>query len=260
MALGAVWAGGIWLGALLLAAAAVMTLEWIGICLARGSSDNAWLPSPNPKAVVLLASVLLAALAATLGLLFPALVIAVTGTVSVLALTGVRRGLDDVILSFGVVYVALPIVSVMVLMGDNDYGLLSVFWVLAIVWATDSGAYAAGRLIGGAKLAPAISPNKTWAGLAGGVSAAVAVAIGMAALDLVDNTPRFVALSMAVSLFSQGGDLLESALKRHFDVKDSGTIIPGHGGALDRLDGLLMAFPAVACVQLVAGSGAFIWQ
>ena len=82
------------------------------------------MPSPNPKAVVLLASVLLAALAATLGFLFPALVIAVIGTVLVLALTGVKRGLDDVILSFGAIYIAVPIVSVMVIMSDNDYGLL----------------------------------------------------------------------------------------------------------------------------------------
>ena len=260
MALAAFWAGGIWLGALLLAAAGIMAVEWIGICLGQNLDNGAWSPSPNPKAVALLASVLLAAMAAAFGLLCPALVIAVIGTVLVLALTGARRGLDDVILSFGVVYVVIPIVAVMVLIGDNDYGLRSVFWVLAIVWATDSGAYAAGRLIGGDKLAPTISPSKTWSGLAGGVFAAVAVAIGMAALDLVASTPRLVGLSVVLCLVAQGGDLLESALKRRFDVKDSGTIIPGHGGALDRLDGLLAAFPAVACGYLVAGSGAFIWR
>ena len=260
MAVAAIWAGGIWLGALLLAAAGIMAMEWIGICFARDPDSGAWSPTPNPKAMALMASVLLAAMAAIFGFLFPALVIAVIGTVLVLALTGARRGLDDVILSLGVVYVVIPIVAVMAILGDDDNGLRSIFWVLAVVWATDSGAYVAGRLIGGAKLAPAISPNKTWAGLAGGVSAAVAVAMGMAAFDLAASTPRLVGLSVVLSLVAQGGDLLESALKRHFDVKDSGTIIPGHGGALDRLDGLLAAFPAVACGYLVAGSGAFIWR
>jgi len=117
-----------------------------------------------------------------------------------------------------------------------------VFWLLAVVWATDIGAYFAGRGIGGPRLAPMVSPNKTWAGLIGGMAAAAAVGLAAAlVLDWPLWPPVFGGALLAV--VAQGGDLLESWCKRKFGVKDSSHIIPGHGGILDRVDGLLSVFP-----------------
>jgi phosphatidate cytidylyltransferase len=237
-----------------------MAKEWIDICYARATEGSVWSPSPKPAAMVMLAVVVMSAIAATLDLLGPALMIAGFGALLVLVLTAMKRGLNDLIFALGALYIAVPISALILIAADDDQGLQTVFWVLAIVWATDSVAYAAGRIIGGPKLAPMISPNKTWSGLIGGLTGAALVGLGAGYFDLVGHLPRFILLCLALSLVAQGGDLLESMIKRHFDVKDSGTIIPGHGGVLDRLDSLIVAFPAVACVYLLAGSGDFIWR
>ena len=116
-------------------------------------------------------------------------------------------------------------------------GSAGIFFLLAVVWCSDIGAYAAGRLIGGPRLAPAISPGKTWSGAVGGLAAAVlggAIVAGSTGLPIL-----WTAVPLGVA--SQLGDLGESALKRHYHVKDSGTLLPGHGGLLDRVDGLLAA-------------------
>ena len=156
--------------------------------------------------------------------------------------------------AIGMSYIGLPCIALIWLRRNPEGGLAVVLWLFAVVWATDIGAYAAGRLIGGPKLAPAISPNKTWAGLAGGMLAAALV--GLLAVLLGGGTPALdlVLASVALSLVSQAGDLMESAFKRHFGAKDAGRLIPGHGGALDRLDGMLFAAPAVvALVVFVEG-------
>jgi phosphatidate cytidylyltransferase len=112
-----------------------------------------------------------------------------------------------------------------------------VFWLMLVTWATDIFAYFAGRSIGGPKLAPRISPNKTWAGLGGGIAGA---AVGGAIVAwLLGLEPIFYFAGGPLGLIAQGGDLYESWIKRRAGVKDSGTILPGHGGVLDRLDGLL---------------------
>ena len=129
-----------------------------------------------------------------------------------------------------------------------------------MVWATDVGAYFAGRGIGGPRLAPRISPNKTWAGLAGGIAAAALVGMITAyAIGLPDRM-MLVSFSALLSIIAQGGDLIESIVKRHFGVKDSGRLIPGHGGVLDRLDGLMTAAPAVAAAALVSGEEVLAWR
>src|SRR5579871_2840014 len=131
---------------------------------------------------------------------------------------------------------------------------------VAVVWATDIGAYAAGRSIGGPRLAPRLSPRKTWAGLAGGVLSA-ALAGGAAALLLAVPAPLLlVALSAGLAIVAQLGDLAESLAKRRFGVKDSSGLIPGHGGVLDRLDGLLAVVPAVALLTLASGRGVLAWH
>jgi phosphatidate cytidylyltransferase len=125
-----------------------------------------------------------------------------------------------------------------------DYGLDLLAWLVLVVVVTDIGAYIAGRSIGGPKLAPTISPNKTWAGLLGGMTAAVlaTVACGLWADDL---TGEILVAAALISAIAQMGDLSESWAKRRAGVKDAGSLIPGHGGVLDRLDGFLTATPAL---------------
>lgn len=139
-------------------------------------------------------------------------------------------------------------------------GLLNVLFVLVIVWSSDIGAYIAGRLIGGPKLAPAISPGKTWSGAVGGLLAAVAVGLAVSQAVRPGPLPHAVVVAAFLSVASQLGDLLESAAKRHFGVKDSSRIIPGHGGLFDRLDGVLAAAPVAALLELVIGPGVELWR
>ncbi|HEM5030820.1 TPA: phosphatidate cytidylyltransferase [Streptococcus suis] len=125
-------------------------------------------------------------------------------------------------------------------------GLNKVFFALCLVWATDIGAYLIGRQIGRRKLLPKVSPNKTVEGFVGGILSAVVVAIIFLIVDkslLAGYSFGMMLLVVIFSIFSQFGDLVESAIKRHFGVKDSGKIIPGHGGILDRFDGMIFVFP-----------------
>ncbi|RJS62217.1 phosphatidate cytidylyltransferase [Bacillus sp. PK3_68] len=134
----------------------------------------------------------------------------------------------------------------------REAGAIFVFFALLITWATDSGAYFVGRSLGKRKLWPEISPNKTVEGSVGGIFAAVIVALIIALLADMD-IPLFKLLiaTAVLSVFGQLGDLAESALKRHYEVKDSGTLLPGHGGILDRTDSWLFVFPLVHLLHLV---------
>ncbi len=152
-------------------------------------------------------------------------------------------------LGAGAVYVGLPVLALLMLR-DWPNGLLLAFWAMALVWACDIGAYFAGRTIGGPKLMPSVSPNKTWAGLFGGVSAAAVFGLVLTSWGL----PMLLALATPVlAVLAQAGDLYESHLKRRAGVKDSGTILPGHGGVLDRLDGLVPVAPVAALLVLIQG-------
>lgn len=156
----------------------------------------------------------------------------------------------------GVLYAAALALPVVVLRLDPLFGLLAIIWLLAVVWTSDIAAYFCGRLIGGPKLWPRVSPNKTWSGALGG--AFFAVGAGMLTLWLAGVTSALLAAPAAflVSVVSQAGDLFESAMKRHFGVKDSSQLIPGHGGLMDRVDALITA-AAVAClIGLIRNSSA----
>jgi len=148
---------------------------------------------------------------------------------------------------WGFVYLALPAFALLVL--SWVYAGL-VFWVMVVTWATDIFAYFAGRAIGGPKLAPKVSPNKTWAGLVGGVIGAGLAGWGIA--WLFDLGFPFQWLGAPMAVLAQAGDLYESWVKRRAGVKDSGTLLPGHGGVLDRLDGLL---PVALATLLILMSG-----
>ena len=164
----------------------------------------------------------------------------------------------------GVYYAGLPAVALVWLRTDPNYGWFAILFLFVIVWTTDSAAYAFGRMIGGPKLAPRISPGKTWAGLAGGVATA-SVASVVFAYFLGGTSYAILGLIGAVlSLVSQLGDLAESAIKRLFGFKDTSNLIPGHGGVLDRMDGLVAAAFTASLVAWAVnpaqpGAGLLIW-
>ena len=158
---------------------------------------------------------------------------------------------------------AAEIASVLVRL-DQTWGLAALMLILLVVWVTDIGGYFAGRGIGGPKLWPRISPKKTWAGAIGGFAASLVVAGGFAAAGLGKTGPMLL-MGAALSIASQLGDLLESAVKRRFGVKDSSHIIPGHGGLMDRLDGFVAAvvmaaiFGVLRCGVDGVGRGLMVW-
>jgi phosphatidate cytidylyltransferase len=159
----------------------------------------------------------------------------------------------------GFLYVSVPCFAIIDLRADPIVGLPQILWIVALVIAADTGAYIAGRSIGGPKLAPRISPNKTWAGLGGAVvSAAVVGAITALLMDL-PSVATLTVVSGGLGIVAQAGDLAESAFKRHFGVKDASNIIPGHGGALDRVDGLIAVAAAVAGINYLIGSSVLTW-
>ncbi|MEI3853718.1 MULTISPECIES: phosphatidate cytidylyltransferase [Ensifer] len=149
----------------------------------------------------------------------------------------------------GIAYAGLTGISLAALRGADDLGLIATLFVFAVVWATDIFAYFTGRAIGGPKLAPRISPGKTWSGAIGGTICGIlaGVAVFMAYFSLQDLRIPIIALVLSVA--SQVGDLFESFIKRRFGVKDSSRLIPGHGGVMDRVDGLI--FACVAALILV---------
>lgn len=164
----------------------------------------------------------------------------------------------------GLFYVSLPTISLLTLRQDQTYGFEAVLYVFLVVWATDTAAYFAGRYFGGKKLAPAISPGKTWSGAIGGTFAGLLTG-ALLAISLNSEPVILALIGLLLSVVAQAGDLAESAIKRHFGVKDSGNLIPGHGGVLDRLDGIVTASVAAALIGGLhnfasPGQGLLIWS
>lgn len=154
--------------------------------------------------------------------------------------------------ALGAPYLSLSLAALWVLQGES-FGRELTVCLFLMVWAVDCGAYFAGRLIGGPKLAPRWSPNKTWAGLLGGMVAAGLVGWMWAGYAGAQVPWAALLIGLCTGLVAQGGDLAESVMKRAFNVKDSGQILPGHGGMLDRIDGLLLALPVFALFQATLG-------
>jgi phosphatidate cytidylyltransferase len=163
----------------------------------------------------------------------------------------------------GVAYAALPAFALVWLRSDPTLGLAAMLFLLAVSWTTDTASYAAGRLIGGPKLAPIISPKKTWSGLTIGTIAPAIVGYATSLLLKDSSGFRLALVSIAIAAFCQLGDLSESAAKRKFGTKDMSQLIPGHGGLLDRIDGLLFASLAAALIALrdpsSPGRGLLMW-
>ncbi|WP_441279645.1 phosphatidate cytidylyltransferase [Tardiphaga sp. 172_B4_N1_3] len=167
-------------------------------------------------------------------------------------------------IGLGVVYALAAFAASIVVRLDPVWGFSALMFILLVVWMTDIGGYFAGRGIGGPKLWPRVSPKKTWAGAIGGFVLSLAVAAGFAMNGLGRLLPLLM-VATVLTVLSQLGDLFESAVKRKFGVKDSGQIIPGHGGLLDRLDGYVFAVVAAAVIGLLRGGadgvgrGLMVW-
>jgi phosphatidate cytidylyltransferase len=248
VAVGVTWLGGWAFAAVWCAAGVVMAAEWIGLAASRPC---------RPLVLAAGAGLVCLAIVTRTGPWPAAPVLVVGATLIVLAFLGAST--RDRLWAVGGLAYAVPVVAVPILVRDRaDLGLAAVFWLFAVVWATDIAAFFVGRTLGGPKLWPRVSPGKTWSGFAGGLLAGtlaalvVALAARRAGQLLPLSLPALAGAAALASIASQLGDLGESALKRHFDAKDSGHLIPGHGGVMDRLDG----FVAVAFLVGLALLGA----
>lgn len=232
VALALTYAGGIWYRLLAAAIAGAVLYEWLSMAAASEATSHRWL------AIGLLA-ILLALLVAGQPISF--LLMALVGAVFVTAAHAVKTGAGYWV-TLGLAYAGLLGLALAGLRGGDAAGLSATLFLFAVVWATDILAYFVGRAVGGPKLAPSISPGKTWSGAAGGTVAAVLAGTGIAhLLGSPLGLGALVALTLVLSVLSQIGDLFESSIKRRFGVKDSSQLIPGHGGVMDRVDGLAAA-------------------
>ena len=255
LALAGVLVGGRVFGLLVLLCVAVLAWEWAMMGARR------WPRRAGTIAGVAAFAVPAAAVLAALLGLPPghALVLLVAGS-ALAGLVGGLLGAPAGWTAAGALYFGLPALALIWLrVLPGGAGLATVLWLFAVVWATDIAAYLVGRAVGGPRLAPRISPGKTWSGLWGGVAgAALAGAVGAALIPGSNpgTSGRVLAagaLGAVLAVVGQVGDLTESFLKRRVGIKDSGALIPGHGGALDRLDSLLATAPALALLVLLHG-------
>jgi phosphatidate cytidylyltransferase len=195
------------------------------------------------------------------GQFFAALALVVIGAVAAVAVVPVRRIWNGA----GVLYAGILLLAPVLLRNDPAFGLLAILYLFAVVWVTDIAAYFVGRRFGGPKLAPALSPGKTWSGALGGLAGGVLAGTLVAAAGGLSRVLSIAILSLLLSVVAQVGDLFESAVKRQFGAKDSGTVIPGHGGLMDRLDSFLAVALAAAVMGMLRGGteaparGLLVW-
>jgi phosphatidate cytidylyltransferase len=251
LALGLAYAGGVLWAALVTLAVIGLFLEWLMVVGALRE---------RLVAVAGAVAFLLAGACLALARMELALLAAVAGLVAVAALS--KQGRLWAIAGF--LYAGSALFAAILLRADSEMGFAALVFLLLVVWATDIGGYFAGRGIGGPKLWPRVSPNKTWAGAVGGFLGSLVIAAGFAIAGVGRTVPLLV-LAGVLSVAGQLGDLLESAVKRRFGVKDSSHIIPGHGGLLDRLDSLVAVLAVAAVFGLVRhgaggiGRGLMVW-
>ncbi len=276
LGLACMWAGGwAWAGLVLLAVAG-LGWEWVALCRMSASRwPGAGVLAGLAVAMAVVATARGAAPVGGDGFAAAVALLVLAGAAGVLAFAPGGRPAA----AGGVAWVGVAGLSLLWLRADPVAGRADLLFVMLLVWASDIGAYAAGRSIGGPKLAPRISPGKTWSGSAGGVLAAAVVGAGVAwAFEAwspgagspgsgspgagagVAVVARAAAVAGVLAAVSQAGDLCESAVKRRFGQKDSGRLIPGHGGLLDRMDGVLAAAPVAALLALEAGRGVALWR
>jgi phosphatidate cytidylyltransferase len=247
----AIWFGGPLLSILTVAAAVVMAWEWGRMC--SGSA-------PVGAGPALIGAVAVAVIAASLSGIWAGALLSLGGAVLVWRIALSYRAAAPLWLAAGSLWVALPCIILLWLAESGRAGRGTLFWMFAVVWATDIGAYVIGRRLGGPLLAPRWSPRKTWAGLIGGILCAGLAGWATAGVLRATSVLPLVLVSAGLAIVEQFGDLAESVAKRRFGVKDASSLIPGHGGLLDRLDGLLAVIPAVALLTLLGGGSVLTWR
>jgi phosphatidate cytidylyltransferase len=250
LAAGAVWAvlafdwpGLAWrLPFLLLVAIAgvLLSLEWGGMAAPGHARRVGWATAVAVSAVVALSF---------FSLYWQAWACVILGA-ALSALLAIRSGARIVDVAYGVLYIA-PAGLALVWLRQTPQGAGWTLMLFATAWAADIGAFMVGNLVKGPKLWPRFSPNKTWSGFAGGLIAAAAATVAIAAATMKLSLAGAALIGLAGGLATMAGDLWESMLKRRFGVKDSGDLIPGHGGLLDRVDGLMFAIVVFAVARLL---------
>jgi phosphatidate cytidylyltransferase len=241
--LGLTWLGGLPFRMLSAAIAAAIFFEWCAMARTAANAAFQWLVG------AFLAAVLLALVA---GYSAP-VVLMVMGLALIAALgVGLLRG-QGTWPGAGLAYAGLSALSIAFLRGSDNAGLMAILFLFAVVWATDILAYFVGRAIGGPKLAPSISPGKTWSGAIGGTLGGMAAGLVVASITGSASMALLVGVALLLSVVSQIGDLFESWIKRRHGVKDSGRLIPGHGGVMDRVDGLVVAGFALYLICVALG-------
>jgi phosphatidate cytidylyltransferase len=249
------WLGSVWYAVLVGLMAGFMAFEWVKLIHAG---------TPVQQAIYLAAAVSSVALPwmAGPGIAFMVILVLSAGSVVQRQVAGMPHSFWSII---GVPYIGLSALALIILRGDPQFGLIAVYWLLFVVWGADTLAYFAGRLIGGPKLLPKISPKKTWAGLIGAVVGGVLCSALFATVAGLDTLLWFCGIGAILAIVEQAGDFFESALKRSVGVKDSSALIPGHGGMLDRVDGLVAAAAVAALIGCIragisaAGKGILLW-
>jgi phosphatidate cytidylyltransferase len=252
LALGSVLASVWTFVALVIAAGVTVSWEWGRLVRKVGFDAIAGIQSAA------VASVAVAVALSRPGLALIAAIVALVGT-GLLAVSSATVGWS----LLGIAYSVLSTWSMVWLRSDPTLGATALLYLLLVAWTTDTASYGGGRLVGGPKLAPSISPRKTWSGLLAGILAPALVGYAFA-LFLQDTSAwRLTLVSIVIAAACQAGDLGESAVKRRFGTKDMSNLIPGHGGLLDRIDGLLIAAIAAALIALRdpanPGRGLLIW-
>lgn len=235
VALAATLAGGFAFAALVILAAGVMAWEWGRIV--RQERDD---PVVTAGHVIAVGG---AAALAAMGQPLLGTVMTGVGAAILLVLAYGRQARWS---ALGVVYVGLPAIAMIWLRSDAAAGAMAILFLFAIVWTTDTFSFVCGRLIGGPKLWPWLSPNKTWAGTIGGVAFAAIAAVVFAVATQHQAPMSLAGTGLMLAMAAQFGDLSESALKRAFDVRNASDLIPGHGGCMDRMDGIVGAATVAA--------------
>jgi len=246
----AVYMGGIVYGALATCAVTIGLYEWLRLV------------APNTRAQTVGVACAMLVLVMTAGILFSAswgVGLGIVMTVVLLMMTRREQHEHAAWIALGMPYMGGSGLALLALRAPPWGGAGLALYLLLTVWATDIGAFAAGRMIGGRKLAPSISPSKTWAGLFGGMALAFVLGYLTALICGARHPAMALLLSPMLACVAQAGDLFESYFKRRANVKESGDLIPGHGGILDRIDGLVFAGVFAALFQAVVGQGLNWW-
>lgn len=233
------YAGGVLFALLVLAVGVLISWEWGRVV--RGSGFDLIF-------AVHAIAVAIAALLAACGMAALGIAALAVGVIVVIPLA---FGESARLSTLGVLYAGLPAIALLWVRGAPAYGFEAIIFILLIVAASDTAAFAVGRTVGGPKLWPSISPNKTWSGLTGGVMAGALVGVLYGQIVGRPSIAWLAAAGAVLSLVAQGGDLAESAFKRSFGVKDTSSLIPGHGGFMDRMDSLVAVAVAAALLGLI---------